>query len=916
MIVGHDAVAEADRWLDGVAIGESAVLFVVGLGDGHLLTALDRRGWRGHVIALEPAGPSALTPSATLSVLTGPDYAGLDRLLTRVEPDRETPVVVGNPAIMQSAREEALRACRLVIRGWFGARANQEARRKYAAPYLLNTLRNLPVIAPAADVAALLQAFPGVPAVLVAAGPSLDAALPDLAAHRHSVVLIAVDTALRPLLSAGLEPDIVVAVDPSDVNASHLVDLPACPRTWLVGEGSLDPVAFGAFEGRTCVFRVADHHPWPWLRTIGLDRHPLRAWGSVLTTAFDLALQMGCDPIVFVGADLAFTGGKPYARGTTFEEEWRRARAWGDSLETSWAQRVAAWPESYEPGVDGTRVRTAPHLCAFRDWIAAEAAQAPGRTIVNATGAGILTGAAVKQAPLSDALRGRAAVEVRVADIVAHWKAKGGRPGPAAIPQVPADVRADWLRSAGVSSEAIDDALRPRPGAETVPGDAPSSPHAASDARDRDERYLAELARTTSVHRHRLTSSDQDLLAELRQLTLGLGDDDAVVVIDEVGVSAGAQVRQAVYALLCERPDLWLEYRRIADHASRLTVLRGGAARHTPPGHEADLAKWDPAHEPVAAGLVPVLVRELAPRSVIDIGCGAGHWVRAFEAAGVADALGVTARTTPLGALPDLGRHFDLCLCLEVVQHLAPIEQDGLIRACTRVSDVVVFSSRYPGAPGASPHERPLAYWAAMFWRHGFVLDDTLRPGLERLADVPRSVFELMVIFRRRPPTAATPDPRADQPSRDAALALAARLDDLYTQRTWWALAALGLRRAAEIETPRQENEPWTIPAARLLAAPDGARVFRFRTSAARWYVTHPASALQVLEDGVPLPQWDGPSRPAPGGGWSRWRDEIRVWSRDGSDPRTNRRCYSLKLPAHVAWAESQSFSEILRADL
>lgn len=918
MSAGGQAAVDPARWLDGAALDRSAVLFVIGLGDGRLLPVLAQRGWRGKVVALEPSGTSRLAASADLTILCGPDYAGLDDVVRAIEPDCDQPVVVGDPAVMRASRDEAVRASRLVVRAWFGARANQEARRKYAGPYLLNTLRNLPTIAAEGDAATLVNLFPGRPAVLVAAGPSLDANLPAIAAHRDRVVLIAVDTAVRPLLAAGLAPDLVVALDPSDVNASHLVDLPPCPRTWLVGEGSLDAEAFRHFAGRTHVFRVADHHPWPWLRQMGCDRQLLRAWGSVLTTAFDLALQMGCDPIVFTGADLAFTDGRPYARGTTFEEEWRRARAWGDSLETSWAQRVAAWPETFEADVQGRRVRTSPHLCAFRDWIVTEAGRATGRTIVNATGAGILAGGPIRQATVADALAGRPALAEPAADTLG--RPRGGRiPRATTSPEVPRDVRAAWQTFAGVSDASIDDALRPPVMASAPPAIVVTEPAPSGEALDADTRCLAELSRDVTVHRHLLTRADQDLLTELRDLTRTLGAHEAVAVDDRSGVSAGAQVRQAVDVLLCEQPDLWVDYRRFADVTSRLTILRRGALQRVPAAHEADRAKWDAAHAAVAARLVPLLVNAFAPRSVRDLGCGAGFWLRAFEAAGVTDVHGISARTTPLGALADTGRRVDLCLCLEVVQHLAPAGQEALIAACTRASDVVVFSSQIPGAPWGTGLERPLQHWARLFWRHGYVLDDTLRPQLERQTDIPASVFDVLVTFRRAWPHSVSDTERpALEALREPMLAMAARLNDLYTQKLWWAVAALAQAQATpRIETPQAELHAWPLPVSRLLTAPDGSRVFRFRTEAARWYVTHQQVTLRVLEDGRPLPEAAGPELPeGPGGGWVRWRDEIRLRASDGSDPRTNRRHYSVMLPSHVAWAETQALGDVLRHDL
>ena len=371
------------------------------------------------------------------------------------------------------------------------------------------------------------------------------------------------------------------------------------PAHRLVGEGSLDPEAFRHFAGRTHVFRVADHHPWPWLRRIGLDRHLLRAWGSVLTTAFDLALQMGCDPIVFTGADLAFTDGRPYARGTTFEEEWRRARALGDTLESSWAQRVAAWPIRSRPTC--TAAACAPRRISSLSatWIVTEAGRVPARTIVNATGAGILAGGSIRQASVAEALAGCRALAEPAADTLARRHPSGGPPV-TTIPGVPDDVRTSWRTFAGVSDASIDDALRTTPTAGASAASVLAEPGPAGHTDDKDERYLVELSRAASVHRHVLASADQDLLAELRELTPALGPNDAIAVQDHSGVSAGAQVRQAVDVLLCEQPDLWVDYRRFADVTSRLTVLRRGALGRTPPVHDADAAKWDAAHAPVA----------------------------------------------------------------------------------------------------------------------------------------------------------------------------------------------------------------------------------------------------------------------------------------------------------------------------
>src|SRR4030095_4621221 len=102
----------------------------------------------------------------------------------------------------------------------------------------------------------------------------------------------------------------VVALDPSDANARPLTGIVVPDSTSLVAEPSIAPDSFSAFRGRVFAFRVAEHAPWPWLRSMGIDCGTLRAGGSVVTSTFDLALRMGGDPLVCIGTDLAYTNGQ------------------------------------------------------------------------------------------------------------------------------------------------------------------------------------------------------------------------------------------------------------------------------------------------------------------------------------------------------------------------------------------------------------------------------------------------------------------------------------------------------------------------------------------------------------------------------------------------------------------------------
>lgn len=387
--------------------GPPPLIVIVGLGAGFVLDALEAAGNEStKILAIEPVPAltrlllmrrdcAAWLSSGRLTLLVGPDYQGIADAWRAFPSDAMPPTII-TPLVDRHFPVEAARARTLLRELVAGVQANAAARRQFAGRYLTNTLANLPSIVSEGDAGALAGAFAGTPAFVVGAGPSLDLNLRALERLQHRAIVVAVDTALRPLVAAGIRPHLVIGVDPSELNARHLQHLPDVSGVWLVAEGSLDPSVFMPFVGRTFTFCVSDHEPWPWLRESGLTRGSLRAWGSVLTTAFDLACRMGCDPIVFAGADLAYSRGLQYCRNTTYEPDWRdypddRARA------ERFKSYLATRPARTETDVHGRPILTAPPYVQFRDWIVARARELTTQRVWNATGDGILHGGSIDQ---------------------------------------------------------------------------------------------------------------------------------------------------------------------------------------------------------------------------------------------------------------------------------------------------------------------------------------------------------------------------------------------------------------------------------------------------------------------------------------------------------------------------------------
>ncbi len=153
-----------------------------------------------------------------------------------------------------------------------------------------------------------------------------------------------------------------------------------------------------------------------------------------------------------------------------------------------------------------------------------------------------------------------------------------------------------------------------------------------------------------------------------------------------------------------------------------------------------------------AEAILPALHEFLSIKSVLDVGCGAGAWLRVHQDLGVSDIQGIDGDYVErrLLVIPEarftagdivqplrLGRRFDLVQCLEVAEHIAPSAGPALIENLVGAGDVVLFSAAVPGQGGKGHiNERPLSYWRDLFAGHGYRAFDCVRPVVRHNARV------------------------------------------------------------------------------------------------------------------------------------------------------------------------------------
>jgi SAM-dependent methyltransferase len=175
-----------------------------------------------------------------------------------------------------------------------------------------------------------------------------------------------------------------------------------------------------------------------------------------------------------------------------------------------------------------------------------------------------------------------------------------------------------------------------------------------------------------------------------------------------------------------------------------------------------------------AQRLLPLVIGALAPRSVLDVGCGRGAWLAEFMRLGVGDAMGVdgdyvkpetlaipatqyTARdiTQPF----DLGRQFDLAICLEVGEHIPNAASAALVANIVRHAPMVLFSAAVPGQGGQDHiNEMPLDFWRELFMADGYDAFDPFRRVLRGQREVEPWYRNNVLLYVRSDAAARLPD--------------------------------------------------------------------------------------------------------------------------------------------------------------
>ncbi len=396
----YDPEEEARRFAASVTMEEKYCFVVNGIGLGYHLRALyDRLRGDAFIICCEPTVAliaTALTcidltdmiAAGDLILLTNADKARLHEQLqphsallmlgTRFVPHGPSMRAdeAGHAEITKSITEFIAYTRMTMVTAVRNARITCK-----------NIAMNLVTQVTTPPIDMLRNRFAGDPAIVISAGPSLGRNIDQLGDLKGRAVLCAVQTVLKPLARRGIEPDFVTSLDFHELSTRFFEGVSGLQNVHLVAE----PKA---------TWSVVDHYTGPislldnnWARLLAGEvmgpRGSLTAGATVAHLAFYLAVYMGCDPIIFVGQDLAFSGHVFYVPGVEAHQAWRSELNRFNTIEhREWDRIVRNRPILRRaPGNDGGELYTDDLLFTYLEQFEKDIAGVAAR-VINATEGG------------------------------------------------------------------------------------------------------------------------------------------------------------------------------------------------------------------------------------------------------------------------------------------------------------------------------------------------------------------------------------------------------------------------------------------------------------------------------------------------------------------------------------------------
>ncbi|MCR4317742.1 MAG: DUF115 domain-containing protein [Planctomycetes bacterium] len=171
-------------------------------------------------------------------------------------------------------------------------------------------------------VSALRGAIAGKAAVAIGAGPSLDHDLAALSEHGDRAYIVCADSAVKPLLDAGIVPDLICSLDIVPDKIARFENLRELDETPVVLMDSSNPGFFDVFRGPKFVASHGNEFSKKIDEIAGISRAVLHNLFTAGNMCVVVANYLGASRIAITGLDFSFSGNSFHAAGHG-NETWK-----------------------------------------------------------------------------------------------------------------------------------------------------------------------------------------------------------------------------------------------------------------------------------------------------------------------------------------------------------------------------------------------------------------------------------------------------------------------------------------------------------------------------------------------------------------------------------------------------------------
>nr|WP_321023695.1 6-hydroxymethylpterin diphosphokinase MptE-like protein [Clostridium neonatale] len=248
-------------------------------------------------------------------------------------------------------------------------------------------IKNIPYICESSLFMDYKDIYKDKPAIIVSAGPSLDKNIDLLKGIEDQFVIVTGGRPLKGLLEKEIRPKLIVSIDPEDINYELM-------------KGCIENTDLPLIYYEVTNEHILKNYSGPKILSIQGDfvndlidyrSTPLDCYGSVAHSMVSAAILLGCNPIIMIGQDCAYTDDNAHS---TYLEEKHNDEKFED---------VKSELDIWVDGVNGEKVRTSRVLNVYRLGFEEMVKKYKDVVFINATEGGARINGTIEM-PLKDAI--------------------------------------------------------------------------------------------------------------------------------------------------------------------------------------------------------------------------------------------------------------------------------------------------------------------------------------------------------------------------------------------------------------------------------------------------------------------------------------------------------------------------------